>query len=399
MKKILALILSMILTLSIAGLALAVNISTDIRIVGEMDLGYLYMPGYGNENKDSTGDKSYQINGQNCDQGAFWGQFRNPNIRLINDMTITDGLYAELVNQWEMYKDDTDRQSDNFASPVQNFNLTYNPGLFRVQFDLKGQDIPVGIKDHELMFLNVARLYAKDAQNYLYRNWQSIPETEAKQLTVDVPFDWGKIMGVFALEQQENSDAPGFFDGALVEYNLENGKIQLGYQAKVLDVPYPIYSAYYDLCIDYKFAPDIRLRADYCTQDTDNSGNKGFIAYWRPIDELEIYPGTPFRVTGQINSQLDLNKFTLKLRLIQTTDWDNHDLAYWADASYYFKPFTAGVNYRNWAFDAENQRAQDDGRVIEYYVKHDLTPSWRDSMKVFCRSDRSCGVIMVISFY
>jgi hypothetical protein len=402
MKKLLGIILSIILTLGIAGLALGSDLTTTIKVQGELQLGYLTLPDY---QAPGLGEKFSSPGAY--DDGAFFSDFRDMKVRLLNDLTIADGFYAQLVSQFEMYKDELSRGPEVAASAVQNFNLTYNPGPAMFMFDLKGEDILLGIKDEELLKLNVARRYAKDAEPHIYRHF----EEQAKQLTVQVPLAAGRIVSVFSLEPDENGNNSGAFAGGFAEAYFGANKVAVGYQPKMMGYPHDVPEEYWVLATDFQLAPDIRLQLDYSDRDVDESGNPGIIGYWKPIDFLAVYPGTPFRFKHQINSRLYVKDFLFKLRLLKTIDsreqqqpnnnWP-HDWAYWTDASYYFKPYTVGVNYRNWTFDREHpsDRPEEGNRSItEFYFKHDLNPSWRDYLKVFYRNDNSFGAVIMFSFY
>ena len=394
MKKLLAIIAGVILTFSITGMTWASGINTTIHLEGELWGGYLALPGY---TADSLGE--WTNHNKAYDKGAFYSEFRSMKLRLINDVTFCNGFYGELVNQWEIYKDEGARTRDLTSSAIQNVNLTYNPGFALFMLDTKGQELLVGIKDDEILKLNVARRFAKDAEPHIYRDF----ENDAKQLTVQVPFDMGRVVSLFSLEQADPNDSnPIHWAGGFAEVTLGNNKFALAYQPKMVGSNYrnPVYSPYYAVHTDFMLASDTELQVDYSSRyDKDSTGNKtGYIAYWKPIDFLEIYPGTEFHIKGHINSRLNYKNYLFKLRILDDVETDKWD-KYWADASYYFKPYTVGINYRNFAMDAENDKAHDDGYVAEYYVKHDLNPSWRDYLKVFYRSDKSYGAVVTINFW
>jgi hypothetical protein len=396
MKKILGVILGIIFSLGIAKASLAADFNTTVQVGGQMWVGYLALPDY---KVDELTDITNHYDAYR--DGAFFGDL-DLSVGLLNNMRIRDGLTAQLVSQMQVFKDDTSTALTSYADPIRNFNLTYNPGPVKLMFDAKGQEVVMGsVRYEELLVLNVARLYAKDGGTRLYLD----SDQWAKQLTVQIPFKKGRAVAVFSLEPTKDGK-PGDFLGGFGEMNIRGGKVGLGYHAQNSDDNYKhkVLSDYYVLAFDYKLTSDVRLQVDYSTKDGNGTG---YIANWKAIDIIEDYPDSPFKIKQDLKTRLTMGNYLIKLRLLNTnndpaqnkTSW-NKDMAYWVDFGYTFKPYTVGVNYRNWTFaDEDPQNKQVKADVTEFYVKHDLTSSSRDYLKAFFRTDKSYGVCMVISFW
>ncbi len=390
MKKLLIIVMSLVLTLGIAGLTLADDskIFTQ-KISADLAAGYLKLPGY----SFSTDNNYPNERVTNYDGGAFFASISSLNLRLYTDINFSDEYSAELVSQFEMYKDEQQNAKiETVSSPIANYSLMYNPGLVKLTFDGMGRDVVMGIEGQELLKLNVARRYVVethvngDGDPNIYRYYN---DWQAKQLTVDVPLKKGKIVSVFSLEPYQDASKPVHWVGGIGEVTFGTGKYSLGYQAKMTDSGFnnPMPDGYYVLAADYKFNERLRLRLDYSTRD---NGGAGYQPWFKPVAELNYYAQTPFLITNQVNSILNINDYELSLRLLNDK--------YWAGASYYFKPFTVGVDYRNWAFTEEGADAQSDGHVGELYGKYDLTADRKDYLKAFFRTDKSFGACVVVVF-
>ncbi|HEY8343679.1 MAG TPA: hypothetical protein VIL66_00605 [Bacillota bacterium] len=399
MKKWLVLTMSLLMVLASTSLAMAQDeeekpdkiITTTIN--GDMVMGYLHYPGYSVENASMDVD---------FDKGAFIAQFRWFNFRMITDLTLSEEFTAGLVSQFEVYRDEDDSYKTS-ASPVQNFYLKYNPGPFNVTFDAKGRDINIGFAEY--LKLNVARRYARDGEPHIYRRIDRL----AKQMTVEVPYENFRGIAVFSLEETHGD--PIDFVGAAFEVEVGQGKYAIGYkdeykQEKITSkingeeksfdtsaVKSPIIVA----AVDYQFSDDVRLQVDFNHREEDGDGYTG---YWRHYEPVENYPATPFKMTNELWTKLTYHQYKFDVRLMKTLKsdtWDK-DLAYWLDGSYYFAPFTVGVFYRNYATEAEKKEFGDDD-MLEFYAKHDLTSSWRDSLRVFYRTNGSFGAYVQLGLW
>jgi hypothetical protein len=396
MKRILVIALSLVFVLSVADLALAADKEFNYQISADVGAGYLVLPGF---------------NGYSniYDNGSFFGDINSVKLRLNANVAISDELSAKLLSQFEMYRDDSSNDSPKIstaASPIADYGLTYNPGPVKLIFDAMGDDEMIGIKGQELLKLNVARRYVKrdntegvaidpDYDPNIYRYYADERFSKAKQLTLEVPFKIGRFVSVFSLEPTPQGNA-GAFVGGFGQLTIGSGTYALGYQAKMTndnaDPAYnqyanPVPADYFVFAADYSLNDNIRLQLDYSTRDDGGTFQPSF----KPVQELECYDKTPFYVTGQMNSALDLYNCRLALRLLNSDK-------YWLDASYYFKPFTLGVNYRNWAFSQENDQAQSDGYVAELYGKRDLNKDSNNYLKVFYRTDESFGACIMFIF-
>jgi hypothetical protein len=391
MKKVFAIALSLVLTLSIAGLAVAAGdkIITH-KISAELETGYLQLPGY----------KGFDV----YDNGGFLAQLSSLELRLNTDLDLSDEFSVHMISQFEIFKDESDSKTyTTVASPILNYGLTYNPGPVKVIFDAKGRDAMMGIKGEELLKLNVARRYATNSVNpdgdpKIYRYYDNV---QAKQLTVEVPLKTGRIVSVFSLEPTPQGNA-GAFVGGFGEANIGAGKFGLGYQAQMSnDNPKyqdkeewlyknPVPAGYFVVSADYQFNDRIRLQCDYSTRD---DGGDGYQPWFRPISVLESYDQTPFLVKTHFNSKLSIDNYELGLRILNIDK-------YWLDASYAFasRPYMVGINYRNWAFSKENAQARADDYVAEIYGKRNLKSDWQDYLKVFYRTDNSFGACVVVVF-
>lgn len=384
MKKVLAIAISLLLILSIAGLACAAEKIFNPEVSAEMVAGYLKLNGY-------EGYEDY-------DDGAFLAQLNSLKLRLNTDIDLSDQFSAFLVTQFEMFKDETMDDVDTVSSPVQNYGLIYNPGPVKLSFDAQGRDVVMGIEDQELLKLNVARRYVKqtglfdpDGDSRLYRYYN---DAQAKQLTAEVPFKKGRIVSVFSLEPTPQGD-PGAFVGGFGEVTFGSGKYALGYQAKMTnenkkeehdEYKNPVPAGYIVLATDYQLSDRIRLRLDYSFRDDNGDG---YQPWFKPVSELESYDRTPFLITSHLNSILNIGDYQLAARIMNDK--------YWLDGSYHFKPYTLGANYRNWAFSKENAQAKEDGHVAELYGKYDLKLDG-SYLKAFARTDKSMGLCIVVVF-
>lgn len=386
MKKWLIISLSLILTLAMASVSMAEDKVINTTINGDMIVGYLNYPGYSFENSI-------------YDEGNFMAQFRWFNFRMITDLTLSEQFTAGLVSQFEIYRDEPDGYGTS-ANPVQNFFLKYNPGPFNVTFDAKGRDINIGFAEY--LKLNVARRYARDGEPHIYRRF----DRYAKQLTVEVPYE--NFRGIAVLSLEETHGDPMDFVGAAFEVEVGQGKYAIGYKdeykqetvkttagsksitTSAVNSPIIVVSA------DYKFSDDVRLQVDFNHREEDGAGYTG---YWRHYEPVENYPGTPFQMTNELWTRLTYNPWTFDVRLMKTVEdkWED-DICYWLDGSYYFAPFTVGVFYRNYATGDEQKEFGDDD-MLEFYAKHDLTSSWRDSMRVFYRTNGSFGAYVQLSLW
>ncbi len=368
MKKGLVLFLTLALLLGMTSLASAQDKIITPKVVGRAYVGYLYLPDYNNADY-----RQYSLKPGACYFNFRWFQFRlNTNISLSRDLNLN------LSSQFEAM--------DGKAYPFQNLTLTYDPGFAKVTFAAKGQDVGMGPMEEPLLRLNVARRLTSDGEPNIYKEGGAL----AKQLTTELLFDWARAVAVFSLESSDDIFAD--FVGGFVEFELGDGKFGVGYHNKMIDKMYekPVPEGYYALSADYRFTPNIRLQFDY---SSNNNGGEGYEAYWRPLNEIDAYPGTPFKIKNHINTITTVYDAKVALRLLDTTD---KQWKYWLDGSYYLQPFTIGVNYRNWSYEQETKA---DGYVAEFYLKHDLTDSWRDVLKVFYRTDGWCGALIDISLY
>lgn len=369
MKKGLALFLTLALLLGMASLASAQDKVITPKVVGEAVVGYIYLPDYQKSDFALYNEK----------YGAFYANLRWFQFRLITDINLSRDFTLGLVSQFEV--------TTGEANPLQNLTLTYDPGFAKITFAGKGQEVALGIKDQELLKLNVDRRIGSGEPD-CYKTGSKW----AKQLTTEVFFDWIRAAAVFSLE----GSAERYWDfvGGLAEFELGDGIFGFGYQNKMTDEIYdsPVPEGYIVLTADYRFTPNLRLQVDYSSND---NGGKGYTGYIRPVDFIESYPGTPFKIKNHINSISTIYDAKVNARFLNTMD---NKWKYWLDGSYYFKPFTVGVNYRNWGTDDE-PKAKDDGYVAEFYAKHDLTDSWRDYLKAFYRTDGWFGAVIVISLY
>mgnify|MGYP001187427135 CR=1 FL=1 len=395
MKKWLVLTVSLLMVLALASMAMAQDeeekpdkiITTTIN--GDMIMGYLNYPGYRLESPNETVD---------FDKGNFFAQFRWFNFRMTTDLTLTEEFTAGLVSQFEIYRDEGDGGYGTSANPVQNFYLRYDPGPFNVTFDAKGRDINIGFAEY--LKLNVARRYARDGEPHIYRRFDRF----AKQMTVEVPYE--NFRGIAVLSLEETHGDPMDFVGAAFEIEVGQGKYAIGYKDEyklekittslgsfdTSAVASPIIVA----AVDYQFSPDVRLQVDFNHREEDGAGYTG---YWRHFEPVENYPGTPFKMTNELWTRLTYNPWKFDVRLMKTVEdtWKD-DICYWLDGSYYFAPFTVGVFYRNYAVEAEQKEFGDDD-MLEFYAKHDLTSSWRDSMRVFYRTNGSFGAYVQLSLW
>lgn len=388
MKKWLVITLSLILTLAMASVSLAQDKVINTTINGEMSFGYLMYPGYGLNSANGT---------INFDEGNFFAQFRWFNFRMITDITLTEEFTAGLVSQFEMFRDEPDGYGTS-SNPVQNFFVKYNPGPFNVTFDAKGRDINIGFAEY--LKLNVARRYARDGEPHIYRRF----DRYAKQLTVEVPYE--NFRGIAVLSLEETHGDPMDFVGAAFEVEIGQGKYAIGYKdeykaetvksnlgeitTSAVTSPIIVVSA------DYKFSDDVRLQVDFNHREEDGAGYQG---YWRHFEPVEDYPETPFKMTNELWTKLTYNPWQVDVRLMKTVEdsWKD-DICYWLDGSYYFEPFTVGVFYRNYETSAEQAEFGDD-YVLEFYGKHDLTSSGRDSMRVFYRTNGSFGAYVQLGLW
>lgn len=375
MKKGLVLVIVLALLVGVAGLASAQDMVITPKVVGRALVGYLYLPNF--NTKDHPNFELFTLK-----PGAFYGNFRWFQFRLITDVTLSRDFKLQLASQFEAM--------DGKAVPFANLILTYDPGFAKVTFAAKGQDVGMGSMDEPLLRLNVARRLEKDGEPPIYKHG----DQWAKQLTTELRYDWGRAVAVLSLESSKEIFAD--FVGGFAEFELGNGKFGVGYHNEMTD---PMYSkkvpkGYIALAADYRVTPDLRVQLDY---SANNHGGEGYKAYWRMINELDVYPGTPFLIKNQINSVTTYSDFRLGARLLQAFNESTKKSIgwkYWLDGSYKFAPYTVGVDYRNWAYKTEKGNY-----MAEFYVKHDLTDSYRDFVKAFYRTDGCCGVVLDITLY
>jgi hypothetical protein len=382
MKKLLSVLLALVLTLSLAAVAMAQITSS---ISGQMSAGYLSHPGWTGTFADGTFSK-----------GAFFGQYRWFNARFTKEVSPRDDVTAGVVFQidyygldddWNDYDGgDTGRHKHQFVSPVANFYIVYDPGFAKFTFDAKGREVVMGIASEELLQLNIARRFAKDGEPHIYRCGNEL----AKQLTVEVPLgDLGKAVAVIGLEQLSDG-SPFELVGGFAQFNVGPGTVGLGYQAEMTDASYihKVGEGYFVIATDFDITDRIRLQADY-------SSKNDYTAYWRAT-WMETYTGTPFNIKQHINSALTIDGIhQIKLRLLQDT---NDDFRYWLDGSYKLNDiYRVGINYRNWAFDGIDKfdGAAADASIIEVYGKYEAGPN----LTAFYRTDGSFGFICEIGFW
>jgi hypothetical protein len=393
MKKLLSVLLALVLTLSLAAVAMAQITSS---ISGQMSAGYLSHPGWTGTFADGTFSK-----------GAFFGQYRWFNARFTKEVSPRDDVTAGVVFQidyygldddWNDYDGgDTGRHTHQFVSPVANFYIVYDPGFAKFTFDAKGREVVMGIASEELLQLNIARRFAKDGEPHIYRCGNEL----AKQLTVEVPLgDLGKAVAVIGLEQLSDG-SPFELVGGFAQFNVGPGTVGLGYQAEMTDASYihKVGEGYFVIATDFDITDRIRLQADY-------SSKNDYTAYWRAT-WMETYTGTPFNIKQHINSALTIDGIhQIKLRLLQDT---NDDFRYWLDGSYKLNDtYRVGLNYRNWAFAGNDKfDGYDDpdsnvvkakaaeASIIEVYGKYEAGPT----LTAFYRTDGSFGFIVEIGFW
>lgn len=392
MRKLLSVLLALVLTLSLATVAMA-QITSSIN--GQWSAGYLNHPGWAEYEK-----------------GAFFGQYRWFSARFTKEVSPRDDLTAGVVFQIDYYDADYGRKSPTttvdvkneagekigtveipapkFPSPVANFYLIYDPGFMKLTFDAKGRDVVMGIADEELLKLNIARRYAKDGEPHIYRCDNEL----AKQLTVEVPIgDLGKAVAVIGLEKLSDG-SPLEFVGGYAQFFVGPGTVGIGYQPEMTDSTYkhPVGEGYFVIATDFDITDNIRLQADYSSR---NDGGAGYKAYWRAT-WMETYDGTPFNIKHHINSALTIDGVhQVKLRLMQDT---NDDFWYWLDGSYKLNDtYRVGLNYRNWAYAGKDKfdGAATDASIVEIYGKYEAGPN----LTAFYRTDGSFGFICEIGFW
>jgi hypothetical protein len=386
MKKLLSVLLALVLTLSLAAVAMAQITSS---ISGQWSAGYLTHPGWAEYEK-----------------GAFFGQYRWFSARFTKEVSPRDDVTAGVVFQIDYYDADYGRKNPTttvttsdgatveipapkFPSPIANFYLVYDPGWAKFTFDAKGRDVVMGIASEELLKLNIARRYAKDGEPHIYRCDNEL----AKQLTVEVPFgDLGKGVAVIGLETLKDG-SPLEFVGAFAQFNVGPGMIGVGFQPEMSDDSYKhkVSDGYFVIATDFDLTDRIRLQADYSSR---NDGGNGYTAYWRAT-WMETYDGTPFNIVHHINSILTIDGIhQVKLRLMQDTD---DDFRYWLDGSYKINDtYRVGLNYRNWAFGKDKfDGLAKDASIIEVYGKYEAGPT----LTAFYRTDGSFGFICEIGFW
>lgn len=380
MRKLLSVLLALVLTLSLATVAMA-QITTTIS--GQWSAGYLNHPGWTNAHDNTV-----------FADGGFFGQYRWFSATFTKEVSPRDDVTAGVIFQIEQYfGDSVGEEAHAFPSPVKNFYLVYDPGFAKFTFDAKGRDVVMGISSEELLKLNIARHFAKDGEPHIYRCENDL----AKQLTVEVPFgDLGKGVVVLGLEQLPDG-SPFELVGGFVQFNVGPGTVGLGYQAEMKNKAewsddarrYRNESdSYFVIATDFDITDNIRLQADYSSR---NDGGNGYNAYWRAT-WMETYSGTPFKIVHHINSILTISGVhQVKLRLLQDT---NDDFYYWLDGSYKINDtYRVGINYRNWAFNLDDAAADDN--VIEVYGKYEAGPN----LTAFYRTDGSFGFICEIGFW
>jgi hypothetical protein len=378
MKKLLSVLLALVLTLSLAAVAMA-----DISISGQWSAGYLYHPGW-------TGEFDNTV----FADGGFFGQYRWFSATFTKEVSPRDDVTAGVVFQIDFYDteqayrkpDDGTGKPYKFPSPVKNFYLVYDPGFAKFTFDAKGRDVVMGIASEELLKLNIARRFALNGEPNIYRSENEL----AKQLTVEVPLgDLGKAVAVVGLEQHDGS--PLQFVGAFAQFYVGPGTVGLGYQPEMSSYPKPT-DSYFVIATDFDITDRIRLQADYSTQ---NDYGAGYPAYWRAT-WMETYNGTPFNITGHLNSILTIDGVhQIKARLLNTAA---NGMKYWIDGSYKLNDiYRVGINYRNWAFDGIDKfdGAAADASIIEVYGKYEAGPN----LTAFFRTDGSFGFIVEIGFW
>src|SRR5690554_3841174 len=281
MRKLLSVLLALVLTLSLATVAMA---QIETTISGQWSAGYLNHPGWGVYEK-----------------GAFFGQYRWFSARFTKEVSPRDDVTAGVVFQIEATHGENVGYEDpiwehKYPSPIQNFYLVYDPGFAKFTFDAKGRDVVMGIASEEMLQLNIARRFAKDGEPNIYRCEDKL----AKQLTVEVPFgDLGKGVAVIGLETLADG-TPLEFVGGFVQFNVGPGTVGLGYQPEMKDAVYhpscQVNDSYFVIATDFDLTDSIRLQADYSSKENYN-------AYWRAT-WMEEYSGTPFQIKHNINSIL-----------------------------------------------------------------------------------------------
>lgn len=369
MRKLLSVLLALVLTLSLATVAMA-QITSSIN--GQWSAGYLNHPGWAEYEK-----------------GAFFGQYRWFSARFTKEVSPRDDVTAGVVFQIDYYTGDTGRAENAFPSPVANFYLVYDPGFMKLTFDAKGRDVVMGIASEEFLKLNIARRYAKDGEPHIYRCGNEL----AKQLTAEVPLgDLGKAVAVIGLEKLSDG-SPLEFVGGYAQFFVGPGTVGIGYQPEMTDSTYkhPVGEGYFVIATDFDITDNIRLQADYSSR---NDGGAGYKAYWRAT-WMETYDGTPFNIKHHINSALTINGVhQVKLRLMQDT---NDDFWYWLDGSYKIDDYRVGINYRNWAYAGKDKfdGAATDASIVEIYGKYEAGPN----LTAFYRTDGSFGFICEIGFW
>lgn len=384
MKKLLSVLLALVLTLSLATVAMA-QITTTIS--GQWSAGYLTHPGW--DINDDLFDRTEFA------KGGFFGQYRWFSVTFTKEVSPRDDVTAGVVFQIDYTHGDNVGYEPgpvwgfSYPSPIKNFYLVYDPGFAKFTFDAKGREVVMGIASEEMLQLNIARRFAKDGEPHIYRCENEL----AKQLTVEVPFgDLGKGVVVLGLEQLPDG-SPFELVGGFAQFNVGPGTVGLGYQAEMKNKAewsddarrYRNESdSYFVIATDFDITDKIRLQADYSSKENYN-------AYWRAT-WMEKYSGTPFQIKHNINSALTIDGIhQIKLRLLQAT---TDDFYYWLDGSYKITDiYRVGINYRNWAFNLDDAAADDN--VIEVYGKYEAGPN----LTAFYRTDGSFGFIVEIGFW
>lgn len=399
MKKLLSVLLALVLTLSLAAVAMA---QIETKITGEVSAGYMNYPGF---------DEDFMMT--DFSKGAFFAQYRWFNARFTKEVSPIEQLTAGVVFQIEFYDTQQNRSSATFPNPVQNFYAIYDAGFAKFYFDAKGREVKLGIADEEPLKLNVARRYTGDGEPNIYRSGDDL----AKQLTVEVPFEIGKAVAVVSLEQVTDGEGenkkvvgPVDFVGAYAQFYVGGGVLGIGYQTDMVESCYKnkILDPYFVVCADYDIIDNVRLQVDYSNRT--ESGEKrgygwdGYYAYWRGL-WFEKYNGTPFRINQFIHATVTIggeHKIDAKLMPGAKTAADEEEFKYWLDASYKLDPFRVGVNYRNWAYSYDNFEGDlgdfavaNEKSVVEIYGVYEAGPE----IRVFYRTDSSFGALVKIGFW